>query len=55
MRKNSSPPEPIHHQEELEETKGKLLMVLDEPKLHRMTPSPSPCTAPITAAAQEPP
>jgi hypothetical protein len=31
MRKNSSPFEPIDHQEELEETKGKLLVVLDEP------------------------
>jgi hypothetical protein len=29
----------IEAQEELEETKGKLLEVLDEPELHRRTPS----------------
>jgi hypothetical protein len=34
MCKNSSLPEPIHHQEEFEETKGKLLVVLDELELH---------------------
>jgi hypothetical protein len=32
----------IEAQEELEETKGKLLEVLDEPKLPRRMPSPSP-------------
>jgi hypothetical protein len=32
----------IEAYEELEETKGKLLVVLDEPELHRRTPSPSP-------------
>jgi hypothetical protein len=30
----------MHHQEELEETKGKLLVVLDEPELHWRTLSP---------------
>jgi hypothetical protein len=32
----------IEAQEDLEETKGKLLEVLDEPELRRRTPSPSP-------------
>jgi hypothetical protein len=41
VHKNSLPPQPIHRQEELEETKGKLLVVLDEPKLHWSTLSPS--------------
>jgi hypothetical protein len=42
MRKDSSPPKSIHHQEELEETMGKLLVVSDEPELHRRMLSPSP-------------
>jgi hypothetical protein len=42
MHKNSSPPEPIHHHEELEETKRKLLVVLDVPELHQRMLSPSP-------------
>jgi hypothetical protein len=41
VRKNSSPPEPILHQEELEETKEKLLVVLDELELHQRMLSPS--------------
>jgi hypothetical protein len=43
VRKNSSPPEPILHQEELEETKEKLLVVLDELEFHQRMLSPSLC------------
>jgi hypothetical protein len=49
----------IEVQEELEETKGKLLEVLDELELHRRTPSPSPSLrkkgTPSHALLQSPP
>jgi hypothetical protein len=49
----------IEAQEELEETKGKLLEVLDEPELRRRMPSPSPCLrkkgTPSRALLQSPP
>jgi hypothetical protein len=53
----------IEVQEELEETKGKLLEVLDAPELRQRTPSPSSSlrkkgtiarTAPVAAATQDP-